>query len=137
MEDRHLVEALLTERGKDDASFMNSPGLLAVGRLLASALDARTEVVGGRSLVLAMAVAVIAGRDAFYVREECKGHGTRRLVEGPVKPGQVCSVLEFEAGPKTLEVCRRIEDFGLKIVEVVALLGNDSGLSYPLKVVLT
>lgn len=95
------------------------------------------EAIGGMTLgadpivsaVAAVSRSVPPALDAFIVRKEAKGHGTNRWIEGPVEPGQKVIVVDdvVTTGGSTLRAIERAEDFGLKVVAVMALLDREEG----------
>lgn len=67
----------------------------------------------------------------LLVRKEAKGHGTGQFVEGLANfsQGQSVAVLEdvVTTGGSLLQACRRIEDAGLKVATVCAILDREEG----------
>ena len=65
----------------------------------------------------------------FLVRKEAKGHGTNRYVEGPVLPGQRVVIVEdvVTTGGSSLDAITRVEEFGLKVTRVVAIIDRMEG----------
>jgi orotate phosphoribosyltransferase len=112
------------------------------------------EAVGGMAIgadPITAAVITMAGvREqallGFLVRKEPKGHGTKRYVEGPVAPGQRVVIVEdvVTTGGSSLEAIARVEEFGLKVVGVAAVIDRMEGgreaftaRGYPLASLLT
>jgi orotate phosphoribosyltransferase len=95
------------------------------------------DAVGGMSIgadPIAAAVITMAGvrgqqMSGFLVRKEAKGHGTNRYVEGPVRPGQRAAILEdvVTTGGSSLDAIARTEEFGLKVMRVVAIIDRMEG----------
>jgi len=99
------------------------PGVSAVGGLTMGA----DPIVGA---VLAQAGA--RGRPelrGFLVRKEAKGHGTGRLVEGPVRPGEPVVVVDDVAttGGSSLQAVAALEAIGCTVARVVAVLDRLEG----------
>ncbi len=69
------------------------------------------------------------GVNAFVVRKEAKDHGTGKMVEGPVSPGDRVAILEdvITTGGSTLRAIDAAEGFGLDIAGVVALVDRQEG----------
>lgn len=67
----------------------------------------------------------------LLVRKEAKGHGTGQFVEGIAnfRPGDPVAMLEdvVTTGGSLLKACRRIQDAGLEIVAVCAILDRQEG----------
>lgn len=61
---------------------------------------------------------------AFSVRKEPKGHGTNRWIEGPVQQGDRVVITDdvITTGRSISQAIERATEFGLIIVEVVALI---------------
>jgi orotate phosphoribosyltransferase len=100
-------------------------------------------IVGG-----VLTVAAEQGRDlaGFLVRKESKGHGTNKFVEGPVTPGMKVVIVDdvVTTGGSALLSVDRIEEFGCKVVQVVAIIdrmeggaANFAARGLPLKSLLT
>ncbi len=62
-------------------------------------------------------------------RKEAKDYGTKKKVEGVFSPGQTCVIIEdvVTTGMSILETIKDLEDAGLKVVEVLALLDREEG----------
>jgi orotate phosphoribosyltransferase len=65
----------------------------------------------------------------FIVRKESKEHGTQRLVEGPVIPGQRAVIVEdtVTTGSSSLAAVDRVQQFGLIVDRVVAIVDRQEG----------
>ena len=95
------------------------------------------EAVGGMAIgadPITAAVITMAGvrgqqMSGFLVRKEAKGHGTNRYVEGPVRPGQRVAIVEdvVTTGGSSLDAIARVEEFGLKVARVVAIIDRMEG----------
>lgn len=95
------------------------------------------DAVGGMSIgadPITAAVITMAGvrgqqMSGFLVRKEAKGHGTNRYVEGPVRPGQRVAIVEdvVTTGGSSLDAITRVEEFGLKVARVVAIIDRMEG----------
>jgi len=82
----------------------------------------------------------------FMVRKESKGHGTDQYIEGPVKSGDRVIIVEdvVTTGGSSLMAIKRVEDAGMKVVGVVAIIDRMEGgaeafaeKGYPLRSLLT
>jgi orotate phosphoribosyltransferase len=63
------------------------------------------------------------------VRKEAKGHGTQQFIEGPVSPGDDIAIVEdvVTTGGSSLLAIERVEAFGLKVRQVVAIIDRMEG----------
>ncbi len=65
----------------------------------------------------------------FLVRKEAKGHGTGKLVEGPLKPGTNVVIVDDVAttGGSSLQAVAAVEAFGCRVVRIVVVLDRLEG----------
>src|SRR5207249_2676382 len=99
--------------------------------------DVLPAAVGGMSIgadPIVGAVVTLAGvrgrpLKGFLVRKEPKGHGTQRYIEGPVQPGDTVAIVEdvVTTGGSSLSAIERAEEFGLKVVQVLAIVDRLEG----------
>jgi orotate phosphoribosyltransferase len=80
----------------------------------------------------ALAVAGATGRVGlvgFLVRKEAKGHGTGKLVEGPLKSGMDVVIVDDVAttGGSSLQAVDAVEAMGCRVVRVVVVLDRLEG----------
>jgi orotate phosphoribosyltransferase len=63
------------------------------------------------------------------IRKESKAHGTKKFVEGPVRPGDEVVIVEdvVTTGGSSLLAIQRAEEFGLKVKRVVAIIDRMEG----------
>jgi orotate phosphoribosyltransferase len=99
------------------------PGVEAVGGLTMGA----DPIVGAT-----LAVAGARGRDAlrgFLVRKEAKGHGTGKLVEGPLASGMTVAIVDDVAttGGSSLQAVAAVEAMGCRVARVIAVLDRLEG----------
>lgn len=95
------------------------------------------DAVGGMAIgadpitsgVVAAAGAVGRPLRGFLVRKEPKGHGTDRLIEGPVSAGESAVLVEdvVTTGGSTLAALDRAEAFGLKVRAVYCIVDRLAG----------
>lgn len=95
------------------------------------------ECVGGMAIgadPITGAVITLAGQrgralNGFIVRKEAKGHGTGRVVEGPVEPGQRAVVLEdvVTSGGSLIAAVERAREFGLVVDRAIAIVDREEG----------
>ena len=117
---------------------MSSKGLTVVGPLVFSVVEEWSVVaVGGLTLgadPIAYATAYASKLrekpvNAFVVRKGTKDHGTGKLIEGPVFPGDRVAIVEdvITTGGSTLKAIESAQGFGLDIAGVVALVDRQEG----------
>ena len=115
--------------------------------------DPLPKAVGGMAIgadPITAAVVTMAGVKGLPLRaswcgKEAKGHGTNRFVEGPVVAGDEVVIVEdvVTTGGSSLQAIERVEEFGLKVRKVIAIidrLEGGAGLrprGYPLVSLLT
>ena len=65
----------------------------------------------------------------FMVRKEAKQHGTGKLVEGPVKPGMKCVIVEdvITSGGSALKAATAAKEFGLEVIGVLGVIDRLEG----------
>lgn len=118
---------------------LDPAGARLVAEGILDLFDARNmpTAIGGMSIgadpITAAVVTMSAVRGTpivgFMVRKESKGHGTGQYIEGPVKPGDEVVIVEdvVTTGGSSLSAIERAEAFGLKIVQVVAIIDRMEG----------
>lgn len=128
--------------------------LIAEGILDLLGAERMPQAIGGMSIgadpITAAVVTMSAVRGTpirgFMVRKESKGHGTNQFIEGPVEPGEEVVIVEdvVTTGGSSLLAIERAEQFGLKVVRVVAIVDRMEGgsrkfpeLGYPFASLLT
>ncbi|MBU1023812.1 orotate phosphoribosyltransferase [bacterium] len=65
----------------------------------------------------------------FFVRKEAKSHGTQKLVDGPVEPGNRVVLVEdtTTTAGSLIKCCDAARDFGLVIVKVLVIIDRMEG----------
>ena len=117
---------------------MSPQGLSLIGPLVLSVVEGwGVTAVGGLTLgadPIAYATAYaseLQGKplSAFVVRKSSKDHGTGRLIEGPVSPGDRVAILEdvITTGKSTIKAIDAARGSGLDIAGVVALVDRQEG----------
>lgn len=71
----------------------------------------------------------------FFVRKEIKKHGTNKLVEGPVEPGDKVVIVEdtTTTAGSLIKCCDAARDFGLEIVRVIVIIDRLEGAKENMK----
>lgn len=75
-------------------------------------------------LVIATALCATYRQPMLIKRKETKDHGTKKMVEGIFKPGDICLVIEdiITTGQSILETTQELEQQGLVINDVIVLI---------------
>jgi len=109
------------------------------GPLIASAAhDVHAHVIGGMVEgaipVACAAINSVAGNDlaAFFIRKERKTHGLQKRIEGPdelICADTSCLVVDdvVTTGGSTIEAIERVQEAGLKIAGVLAVVDRLAG----------
>lgn len=115
---------------------LHSEGIALISRLMLPQLRG-VDAVGGLTLgadpfIGALLVACHdAGRPivGFIVRKEAKGHGTQKLIEGPLKKGMRVAIVEdvVTTAAAALKAADAVEEAGAHVVRVLALLDRQEG----------
>ncbi len=107
------------------AALAGWPEVSAVGGLTMGA-----DPIVGATLALAPSRGW-GGLRGFLVRKEAKGHGTGRLVEGPVEAGDVVAVVEdvTTTGGSALKAVDAVEAMGGRVACVISMLDRLEGAS--------
>jgi orotate phosphoribosyltransferase len=119
---------------------MSAQGMVLVGRMSWAAIREagwRPVAVGGLSMgadpVASAIVAASFGSDlpvdGFSVRKELKDHGTGRLIEGNLKPGDAVVVVEdvITSGESARRAIAAVEAAGGHILGVLAVVDREEG----------
>jgi orotate phosphoribosyltransferase len=128
----HLIASLLLEfadrLAADDGRPVDAVGGPTIGA------DPVVGHVAGLSWERAQAAAGKGGTPprtlrAFLVRKESKRHGTRRLIENDIPQGARVIVFEdvVTTGGSTLAAIKMIEEAGLEVAAVVAMVDREQG----------
>ncbi len=103
------------------------PGVAAIGGLTMGA----DPIVGAALAVAGASASARPGLLGFLVRKEAKGHGTGKLVEGPVAPGMDVAIVDDVAttGGSSLQAVDAAQALGCRVVRVIAVLDRLEGAS--------
>src|SRR3954470_5922556 len=119
---------------------MTPEGQELIGRLGLAALDAsswRADAVGGLTLgadPISYAICHASARStrpvrAFTVRKEAKAHGTGKLVEGPLAPGDRVVIIEdvITTGGSAARACDAVRAADASVLGILALVDREEG----------
>ncbi len=123
---------------------MDPEGAYLIGRIFVPLVAASgAEAVGGPATAAIPVVSAISltshlnggGIPAFFVRGEAKDHGTKQLVEGPVKKGARVAVIDdvCSTGGSIFEAIKAVEEMGCKVVFTGTLVDRHQGGSDELR----
>lgn len=119
---------------------MSPDGFRVIGKLVSEQVAVfGATAVGGLTLgadpIAYSALAAGAAVNVFVVRKETKAHGLQRLIEGPfLKSDDRCLIVDdvVTTGTSTIKAIRAIQDEGLEICGVLAVLDRLAGGAEPI-----
>ncbi len=117
----------------DKYLFETCPDILrALGKEFAKHVTDDVTLIAGAELggvALAAATAMQTGKNWIIVRQSRKDHGTGKMIEGVLKPGDVVLLVEDIAttGGQVLEAAKVITDAGAKIKKIVCVINRRQG----------
>jgi len=117
---------------------LSSEGAYLTAKIMLDMLkDVEFSAVGGPTLAADPIVASIAvishieGRsiDGFIIRKEPKGHGTGKLIEGPLNKGSKVVIVDgtMTTGGSLLKAISAVENEGCEVVKVIVLIDRLEG----------
>lgn len=113
---------------------VSHPALLrrVANELAAAVRDVAHDVMCGvpyTALPFATAMSVESGTPMVMRRKEAKGHGTKKIIEGVWKDGDVCLIVEdlVTSGLSVMETVQPLVDAGMRATDVVVLLDREQG----------
>jgi orotate phosphoribosyltransferase len=119
---------------------LSAEGAAVIGQGVLDVLGKLPEVtaIGGLTLGAdpivgaTLALAPSRGRSGlrgFLVRKEAKGHGTGRLVEGPLEEGETVVIVDDVAttGGSSLQAVSAVEALGCRVARVICVLDRLEG----------
>ena len=118
----------------DKYLFETQPDILEeLGKRLAShVVDGAVDRVAGTELggiPLVCATSIACGKPALLIRNQKKGYGTERLIEGKLNRGDRILLLEdvVTTGGQIIETTHVLREAGAEIVGIVAVLDRNEG----------
>lgn len=119
---------------------LDSEGLALMAELILDKIQGQNiEAVGGLTLgadpIIGAVIAIGHQRgmhlDGFIVRKEPKGHGTRNLIEGPVRDGARVVIIEdvTTTGSSALKAIEAVKPLGCQIIKIISLVDRQQGAS--------
>jgi orotate phosphoribosyltransferase len=117
---------------------LDPEGMNLIGEIVFEMLrDADVTAAGGLTLgadPIANALSLISYQKgkpikSFTVRKEIKGHGTKSVIEGDVKPGEKVVILDdvITTGGSTITAIERVREAGLIVDRVIVLIDREEG----------
>ncbi len=119
---------------------LNTKTLYPASLLLGQELNkiAKFVAVGGPTSgadPLVAGILMLSNLKGFMVRKEPKGHGTNKLIDGPVEPGMDVVIVEdtVTTGGSAIKAIQAARDFGLKVNAVGSIFfrGEKSPFDVP------
>jgi len=106
--------------------------LLALGKLFADRIPPGVDRIAGPELgaiALAAAASMASGKPFVIVRNQKKGYGSGKLLEGTLKPGETVLVIEdvLTTGGQVLEAVKSLESAGAKVAGILGVLDRQEG----------
>jgi orotate phosphoribosyltransferase len=110
-----LIGEAIYERTKDLA--IDAIGGLAVGAVPLTTAAVISYHLHGQKM------------EGFWVRDEVKSHGTRKLIEGNLKPGARVAIVDdvFTKGTSALKAAKAVQEHGCEVVLVLAIVDRLQG----------
>jgi len=117
----------------DKYLFETQPDILReLGRMFAERLPAGVERIAGPELgavALAAAASLASGKPFVIVRNQKKGYGSGKLLEGTRKEGETVVIIEdvLTTGGQVLEAVKSLESAGAKVAGILGVLDRQEG----------
>jgi orotate phosphoribosyltransferase len=117
----------------DKYLFETQPDILReLGRQFAERIPATVDRIAGPELgaiALAAAASMASGRPFVIVRNQKKGYGSGKLLEGTLKPGETVLIVEdvLTTGGQVLEAIKALESAGAKVAGILGVLDRQEG----------
>ncbi len=116
-ESAYLIGEVLYERTQD--LHMDAIGGLEIGAVPLTTAAVISYHLHGKKM------------EGFWVRDKAKGHGTRKVVEGNLKPGSRVVILDdvITTGGSSGKAIKEVKEMGCEVVRVLALVDRLQGAS--------
>jgi orotate phosphoribosyltransferase len=117
----------------DKYLFETQPDILReLGRMYAEKLPAGIDRIAGPELgaiALAAATSMHSGKPFIIVRNQKKGYGSGKVIEGVFNPGESVVIVEdiLTTGGQIIEAARTLEAAGMKVVKMLGAIDRLEG----------
>jgi len=117
----------------DKYLFETQPDILKeLGQMFAQRIGAGVDRLAGPELgaiSLAAAASMASGKPFVIVRNQKKGYGSGKLIEGALKAGERVLVIEdvLTTGGQVLEAVKSLEGAGAKVEGIIGVLDRQEG----------
>ena len=117
----------------DKYLFETQPDILKeLGRMFAERIPADVDRIAGPELgaiALAAAASMASGKPFVIVRNQKKGYGSGKLMEGKIEAGETVAVVEdvLTTGGQVLEAVKSLEGAGAKVAGIYGVLDRQEG----------
>jgi len=118
---------------------LHPEGSKLIGKLVLEKINGlNVDAVGGLTMgadPITSAVVTLGNIPGFIVRKKEKEHGTKQKIEGIIEPGWSVVIVEDVAtsGGSALQAINAVEEFGAKVVKVIAVVDREEGAAEALK----
>src|SRR4051812_24389321 len=112
----------------DKYLFETQPDILKeLGKMFAERIPAGVQRIAGPELgaiALAAAASMASGKPFVIVRNQKKGYGSGKLLEGTLKDGETVVIIEgvLTTGGQVLEAVKSLESAGAKVAGILGVL---------------
>ena len=117
----------------DKYRFETQPDVLAeLGKMFAAKIPAQVQRIAGPELgavALAAATSLASGKPFIIVRNQKKGYGSGKQIEGILEKGETLVIVEdiMTTGGQVVEAAKTIEAAGLKVKKIVGVIDRLEG----------
>jgi len=118
---------------------LHPEGAKLIGKLILDKIRGlKVDAVGGLTMgadPITSSVVALGSIPGFIVRKKEKEHGTKQKIEGIIEPGWSVVIVEDVAtsGGSALQAIKAVEEFGAKVVKVIAVVDREEGAAGALK----